>query len=143
VRSCPRAFPPPPPAAEPACGSVTCSCSALPWPDLRIPFRTGCYAGGPLTRVRVTECCWPEVLLATSWSHSPDGLTWTFQLRHGVYFHTGRPMTAEAARAAILRTKTLGAGASYVWGAVRSISTPGLYTLVFHLSPASPLALEA
>jgi len=84
-----------------------------------------------------------DPLLATSWSHSPNGLTWTFQLRHGVYFHSGRPMTAEAARAAILRTKTLGGGASYIWGAVRSVSTPGLYTLVFHLSYASPLALEA
>jgi peptide/nickel transport system substrate-binding protein len=84
-----------------------------------------------------------DPLLATNWSHSPNGLTWTFQLRHGVYFHTGRPMIAEAARAAIMRTKKLDAGASYIWGAVRSISTPGLYTLVFHLSHASPLALEA
>jgi peptide/nickel transport system substrate-binding protein len=60
-----------------------------------------------------------------------------------VYFHTGRLMTAQAARAAILRTKKLGGGASYVWGAVNTISTPGPYTLVFQLSHASPLALEA
>src|SRR5262244_4304665 len=26
-----------------------------------------------------------DPLLATSWSHSSDGLTWTFQLRHGVH----------------------------------------------------------
>src|SRR5215470_12394037 len=42
-----------------------------------------------------------DPLLATSWSHSSDGLTWTFQLRHGVRFHTGRLMTAAAAKAAI------------------------------------------
>ncbi len=84
-----------------------------------------------------------DPLLATRWSHSANGLTWTFQLRHGVYFHTGRLMTAQAAKAAILRTKALGGGASYIWGAVKSIDTPGTYTMVFHLSYPSPLALEA
>src|SRR5258708_3505329 len=84
-----------------------------------------------------------EPLLAASWTHSSDGLTWTFQLRHGVYFHTGRLMTAQAAKTAILRTKALGGGASYIWGAVKTIDTPSQYTLVFHLSYPSPLALEA
>jgi peptide/nickel transport system substrate-binding protein len=84
-----------------------------------------------------------DPLLATSWSHSSNGLTWTFQLRHGVYFHTGRLMTAAAAKAAILRTQKLNGGAAYIWGAVKSIDTPSQYTLVFHLSYPSPLALEA
>src|ERR1700752_601636 len=34
--------------------------------------------------------------LATSWSTTPDGLTWTFQLRKGVTFHDGTPFDAEA-----------------------------------------------
>src|SRR5215813_12302170 len=55
-----------------------------------------------------------DPLLATSWTHSSDGLTWTFQLRKGVYFHTGRLMTAQAAAAAILRTKKMNGGASYI-----------------------------
>jgi peptide/nickel transport system substrate-binding protein len=84
-----------------------------------------------------------DPLLATSWTSSSGGRTWTFQLRHGVYFHTGRLMTAQAARAAILRTKKLGGGASYIWGAVKTIDTPSQYTLVFHLKYPSPLALEA
>ncbi|MGH3178225.1 MAG: ABC transporter substrate-binding protein, partial [Streptosporangiaceae bacterium] len=29
-------------------------------------------------------------LLATSWSSAANGLTWTFHLRQGVHFHTGR-----------------------------------------------------
>src|SRR5215472_3044596 len=82
-------------------------------------------------------------LLATSWSHSANGLTWTFQLRQGVHFHTGQLMTAQAAKAAIMRTKQLNGGAAYIWGAVKSIDTPGQYTLVFHLSYPSPLDLEA
>ena len=84
-----------------------------------------------------------QPLLATSWTHTSDGLTWTFQLRHGVYFHTGRLMTAQAAKAAILRTKALNGGASYIWGAVKTIDAPSQYALVFHLSYPSPLALEA
>src|SRR5262249_5782598 len=81
--------------------------------------------------------------LATSWSHSANGLTWTFQLRHGVHFHTGRLMTAQAAKAAILRTKKLNGGAAYIWGAVKSIDTPSHYTMVFHLSYPSPPPLQA
>ena len=82
-------------------------------------------------------------MLATSWSSADGGKTWTFHLRHGVYFHTGRLMTAQAAKASILRTIKLNGGASYIWAAVKTIDTPDQYTLVFHLSYASPLAVEA
>lgn len=88
-----------------------------------------------------TRAIEPE--LATSWTSAGDAKTWTFHLRHGVYFHTGRPLTAPAAKAAILRTIKLNGGASYVWAAVQTIDTPDPYTLVFHLSTPSPLALEA
>jgi peptide/nickel transport system substrate-binding protein len=84
-----------------------------------------------------------QPLLATSWTSSSDGKTWTFQLRHGVHFHTGRLMTAQAAKASILRTIKLNGGAAYIWGAVQTIDTPSQYTLVFHLKYAAPLDLEA
>ena len=82
-----------------------------------------------------------EPLLAASWSKSADGLTWTFNLRHHATFHTGRPVTAAAAKAALDRTIKLGEGAAYEWGAVKSIAAPDTYTLVFHLSYPSPLDL--
>ncbi|HEY6103939.1 MAG TPA: ABC transporter substrate-binding protein [bacterium] len=37
-----------------------------------------------------------EPSLATSWTASADGLTWTFKLRQGVKFHDGTPFDAEA-----------------------------------------------
>src|SRR4051812_48624584 len=60
-------------------------------------------------------------LLAKSWSRSKNGQTWTFNLRSGVKFHSGRPLTAAAAKAAIMRTKTLKGGAAYIWDSVKSI----------------------
>jgi peptide/nickel transport system substrate-binding protein len=78
-------------------------------------------------------------LLATSWSKSDGGKQWTFHLRTGVKFHTGRPMDAAAAKASIERTIRLNQGAAYEWGPVKSISTPNNSTLVFKLKYAAPL----
>ncbi len=84
-----------------------------------------------------------QPLLAESWESSEDGLTWTFTLRDGVTFHTGRELTAEAARNAIERTRKLGEAAAYIWDAVKRIETPDDRTLVFELSYPSPLDLVA
>jgi peptide/nickel transport system substrate-binding protein len=84
-----------------------------------------------------------EPLLAESWTKAEDGTRWTFKLREGVKFHTGRAMDAKAAKAAILRTKELNQGAGYIWGPVKKISTPDAATLVFDLDYAAPLDLIA
>jgi len=44
-----------------------------------------------------------EPCLATSWTISPDGLTYTFKLREGVKFHDGTPLDAQAAAFSFLR----------------------------------------
>jgi peptide/nickel transport system substrate-binding protein len=80
-------------------------------------------------------------LLATSFSSNKNGKTWTFKLRKGVTFHTGRPMTAQAAKAAIARTMKLHQGAAYIWDSVKTIATPDASTLVFHLKYPAPLDL--
>ena len=80
-------------------------------------------------------------LLATEWDSSEDGMTWTFKLRDGVKFHSGNPLDANAAKAAIERTIELNAGASYIWGAVKDIEVPDPLTLVFNLNYAAPLDL--
>ena len=84
-----------------------------------------------------------EPLLATSWKQSDGGRTWTFQLRTGVTFSTGRRVTAAAAKAAIERTISLKGGAAYIWDPVKTIDATGPTTLVFHLKYAAPLDLIA
>ena len=84
-----------------------------------------------------------EGVLASSFSSSKNGKTWTFKLRKGVTFHTGRPMNAQAAKASIARTMKLHQGAGYIWDSVKSIGTPDASTIVFHLKYPAPLDLIA
>jgi peptide/nickel transport system substrate-binding protein len=48
------------------------------------------------TLVQVNKEGQLEPMLATSWSHSSDGMTWTFTLRKGVKFSDGEPFNAQA-----------------------------------------------
>lgn len=45
--------------------------------------------------VRVDANLVPQPALAESWETSPDGLTWTFNLRSGVKFHHGKDFVAD------------------------------------------------
>ena len=82
-------------------------------------------------------------MLAKSWEHSADGLTWTFHLREGVKFQDGTPLTAEAVTKSISRTITLGTGYGYIWDAVSTMEAPDPATVVFKLKYAAPLELIA
>jgi peptide/nickel transport system substrate-binding protein len=84
-----------------------------------------------------------EPLLATAWEKSADGKTWTFTIREGVKFHTGRPMTSADVKASIDRTMKINQGAAYIWAAVKSIDAPDPATLVFHLKYPASLDLIA
>jgi peptide/nickel transport system substrate-binding protein len=90
----------------------------------------------PLTKQSVPR-------LATSWRSGPDGRTWTFTLRKGATFHTGRPVDAAAVKASIERTMRTKAGASYIWDAVSSIRADDQSTVTFTLKYAVPLDLVA
>ena len=51
--------------------------------------------------------------LATTWSHSKDGLTWTFNLRSGATFHDGSVVNAAAVKASLDSAKKDGGASRY------------------------------
>jgi peptide/nickel transport system substrate-binding protein len=76
--------------------------------------------------------------LATSWSVSDDGLTWTFHLRDDVWFHDGTPLTAEEYAWTINRILSLTGPESFVPQTIlRSVTGANVvdqYTLELKLS---------
>lgn len=56
-----------------------------------------------------------EPSLATSWTVSKDGLTYTFKLRKGVKFHDGSPFNAQAVRYSIQRAMKIGESVSVMY----------------------------
>ncbi|MFC4555630.1 ABC transporter substrate-binding protein [Georgenia faecalis] len=83
-----------------------------------------------------------EPLLAESWEISEDQLTYTFDLREDVVFHSGRPMAAEDVIYSLERVMdpaTLAPNASS-YSAIESLEAPDPSTLVINLSrPHSPM----
>ncbi|HZS91893.1 MAG TPA: ABC transporter substrate-binding protein [Chloroflexota bacterium] len=88
-------------------------------------------------------------VLATRWTVNADHSVYTFYLRHGVRFHTGRCcLTAADVKYSIGRTITLNLAASYVFS--RFMSNPNKqikiidpYTVEFDLGRPQPLFLGA
>lgn len=78
--------------------------------------------------------------LATDWQASDDGLTWTFDIRQGVRFHTGEELDAEAVKQSLEAAKDHG-GASFIWAPVKSIEAPAKYEVIFKLEYPAPVDL--
>lgn len=81
-------------------------------------------------------------LLAESWESNADGTEWTFHLRHGVTFHDGEPMNADAVKAS-LEAAADHAGASFIWGALDHIDVVDEYTVKIVMTIGSPVDLIA
>lgn len=84
-----------------------------------------------------------EPCLATDWTISEDGLTYTFNLREGVTFHDGEPFNADAVKFNVDRqtiNKTADMGyADFVFGAVAECNVIDDYTIEFKLkAPSTP-----
>lgn len=83
-----------------------------------------------------------EPCLATSYTGSEDGLTWTFELRQGVTFHDGSPFNAEAVvfnydRVFVEDSEFYATGQWTVGGYydfIESVSADAEYTVTFHLN---------
>jgi peptide/nickel transport system substrate-binding protein len=79
----------------------------------------------------------PEPDLASSWSTSKNGLTWTFQLRHNVTWQDGKPFTSADVVYTyddIVLNKKLGANQASNFVDLKSVTADGRYAVQFHLT---------
>jgi peptide/nickel transport system substrate-binding protein len=84
-----------------------------------------------------------EPCLATSYSLSADKLSWTFQLRHGVRFSTGAPMTSKDVAFSIDQALNPNSVWSFIDGSIKSVSATGPYTVVVTTKhPWAPLLAD-
>ena len=70
--------------------------------------------------------------LATGWKISPDGLTYTFYLRHDVHFHDGTPFTSAAVAASFGRRLAVDQAPAYMLADLSSVGTSNPYVAVVH-----------
>ena len=80
--------------------------------------------------------------LATEWSASADGLTWTFKLREGATFHDGEPVTADAVKQSFEAAKDH-AGASFIWLPLDTVEATDATTVTLTLKYAAAADLIA
>ena len=89
-----------------------------------------------------------EPCLATNWTVSSDGLTYTFTLRKGVKFQDGTDFNAEAVKYNFDRqlngTATADMSyASFIFGLVKGVEVKDDYTVVIHMtSPNTPFLAD-
>src|SRR3989442_9861440 len=72
--------------------------------------------------------------LATAWQESPDGLTYDFQLRQGVTFHNGDPLTADDVAFSFARYK----GAGELKKKIKAVEIVNPHHVRFHLHAPWP-----
>ena len=85
--------------------------------------------------------------VAESWTHSADGLTYTFKLRHNVKFHDGSMMTSRDVKASfdkiIFPPKGVVSDRKAMFFMVKSVEAPDASTVAFHLKFATAAFLPA
>jgi peptide/nickel transport system substrate-binding protein len=107
--------------ADPAVGSDECSTTAL------------CNLYDPLV-FPVPQAA-PKAWVAQNWTVTPDGLNYTFNLKSGIKFHSGRELTAGDAEFSLKRLLTIGQGYSYLFAPyVKSVQALSTYQVEFKLN---------
>jgi ABC-type transport system substrate-binding protein len=79
--------------------------------------------------------------LATEWSTSEDGLSWTFKLRNDVRFHDGSAFDANAVKVSIERMLGIGQGSSFLIDKIASVTVVDPQTVTITTSALDPYLL--
>jgi len=90
-----------------------------------------------LTRITMDGAVVP--LLCETWSHTPDGKTYSFRLKKGVTFSDGSPLDAEAVKFSFERAKAPGStnkARKAVFDNISSISVPEPFVVILVLNNA-------
>ncbi len=99
------------------------------------------------TLLKVDLANYPNIVgdLAKSWTISPDGKTYTFELHSGVTFHDGSALTSADVKASYDRYRNPPAGVPSFRQAsfadIEAIETPSPTSVVFKLKAANPAML--
>ncbi len=82
--------------------------------------------------------------IATSWSVSPDGLTYRFDIRHGVRFSNGSPLTTNDVVFSLRRLASPKADAiaPFIYSNMAAESSPAPYVVVVKLKKPLPAFLQ-
>src|SRR2546422_4983289 len=99
------------------------------------------------TLIQIDPLSYPKIIgdAASEWKIAPDGITYTFKIRHGIRFHDGSPLTAADVKATYDKIVSPPAGVQSVrkdaYTEVASIEAPDPSTVVFrpNVPSASPL----
>jgi peptide/nickel transport system substrate-binding protein len=82
-----------------------------------------------------------EPRLATSWTVSDDGLSYTFNLREGVLFSNGDPLTADDVVYSINRLKGVQGTPSFLANEIESVEAVDDLTVTINLNQVNPAFL--
>ena len=85
----------------------------------------------------------PRPQLATEWTISPDGKTYTFKLRPNVKFHDGKPFTSADVAYSIQLLKTVHPRGRNTFANVVEVKTPDPLTAILELSKPAPYLIKA
>ncbi len=85
----------------------------------------------------------PRPSLATEWSISPDGKTYTFKLRANVKFSDGKPFTSDDVAYSIQLLKTVHPRGRNTFANVTEVKTPDPLTAIIELSKPAPYLIKA
>src|SRR5438309_1407960 len=100
------------------------------------------------TLIQVDPLSYPKIIgdAASEWKIAPDGLTYTFKIRHGIKFHDGSSLTAVDVKATYDKLVFPPEGVRSVrknaYATITNIETPDPNTVVFKLKYASASLLD-